>query len=309
MKFTTQVYRSKFRNGVHLYAEDYAGIIGRAVSMPTQRAKPPLGNGAGNGAGACCGCAAERTGGAVWTSAWSGAGAVVRLRTIFLGLGAGGAAAAAPSSSGTTSGSGATAGSELVVAACLPLPFDFEACFGFASSGAAAAAAAAVLAFCSCCCCALPLYKSFGTPCSSPGTPSGKTGLRSPGSFFLVSRESSKSVGSQFDRPLEQPASALDSATRTVAAIRRCERRMFYVSLGSFRRQLFATGGSNACRASARERRPGGVSPSLAIMSSHFRAATASPARQADNASISRAVWRNVAPGAAEDSSRADMSG
>ncbi len=46
------------------------------------------------------------------------------------------------------------------------------------------------------CCSRAPLYKSFGTPCSSPGTPSGKTGLRSPGSRFLVSRKSSRSVGS-----------------------------------------------------------------------------------------------------------------
>ncbi len=79
-----------------------------------------------------------------------------------------------------------------------------------------------------------PLYNSFGTPCSRPGTPSGKTGLRSPGSFFLVSRKSSRSVGSKLLRPLEQPASAPDSAIRTAAAIRRCERRMVDFSLNSF---------------------------------------------------------------------------
>src|SRR5258705_13926000 len=62
------------------------------------------------------------------------------------------------------------------------------------------------------------------------------------------------------------------------------------------RRQLFATGGSNACSASARERRLGGVSPPLAITSSHCRAAAPSLARHADSATNSRAVWRKVAP-------------
>jgi hypothetical protein len=56
------------------------------------------------------------------------------------------------------------------------------------------------------------------------------------------------------------------------------------------RRQLLATGGSNACSASARERMADGVSPSLAIISSHCRAAVVSLARQADKASNSRAV-------------------
>src|SRR5580700_9494306 len=107
----------------------------------------------------------------------------------------------------------------------------------------------------------------------------------------------------------EQPASALDSAIRTEAAIRRCERRMVDFSLNSFSRgQLFATGGSNACRASARERKEGGVSPSLAIRSSHLRAAAVSLARQADKASGSRAVWRKVACGPVEDSSRCSIS-
>ena len=45
------------------------------------------------------------------------------------------------------------------------------------------------------------------------------------------------------------------------------------------------------------ERRLGGVSPSLAIKSSHCRVAAASLARQADRASNSRAVWRKVASG------------
>src|SRR6202034_4818182 len=97
-----------------------------------------------------------------------------------------------------------------------------------------------------------------------------------------------------------QPASTPDSEIRAAAAIRRCERRMVDFSLISFfRRQLLAIGGSNACNASARVRRLDGVSPSLAIRSSHLRAAVVSLARQADNASNSRAVWRKVAPGAA----------
>src|SRR3954468_24300107 len=72
--------------------------------------------------------------------------------------------------------------------------------------------------------------------------------------------------------------------------------------------QLFATGGSRACSASARERRPGGVSPSSAIASSHLRAAVVSLLRQADSASISRAVWRKVDLGEVEASSRCCMS-
>src|SRR5712671_2766138 len=74
-------------------------------------------------------------------------------------------------------------------------------------------------------------------------------------------------------------------------------------------RQLFATGGSNACSASARERKLGGVSPSLAIRSSHCRAAAVSLARQADSASNSRAVWRKVAAGAVAGSRRDSMLG
>src|SRR4029453_2548789 len=75
------------------------------------------------------------------------------------------------------------------------------------------------------------------------------------------------------------------------------------------RYQLLATGGSKACSASARERRLGGVSPSLAIRSSHCRVAAASLARQADSASNSRAVWRKVAPGAADASRRSFILG
>src|SRR5207248_5390174 len=161
--------------------------------------------------------------------ACSGGGAVVRLRAIFFGFGGGGAAAVL-SSSGAASASGAacccSAGAVLaVVAACLPLDLDF-ACFGFGGSGVAADAEAAASAFCCSCCSRAPLYKSFGTPCSRPGTPSGNTGLRSPGSFFLVSSQSSILVGSKLENPPEQPASAPDNATRTAAAIRRCERRM-----------------------------------------------------------------------------------
>jgi hypothetical protein len=72
-----------------------------------QRWKVLLGSGAGNGAADCCAdCAGCCACGAV---AWSGGGAVVRLRTIFFGFGAGGAAGVV-SSSGTASASGAAAG-------------------------------------------------------------------------------------------------------------------------------------------------------------------------------------------------------
>ena len=224
---------------------------------------------------------------------------MVRLRAIFFGLGGDGAAGV-PSSSGAASASGAaccSAGAVLaVVAACLPLDLDF-ACFAFGGSAGAAEAAAAASAFCCSCCPRAPLYRSFGTPCSRPGTPSGNTGLRSPGSFFLLSSQSSISVGSKLDNPPEQPASAADNATRTAAAIRRCERRMVDIPITFLSppypcRQLFATDGSKACSASARERMPGGVSASLAIISSHWRAAVVSLARQADSASNSRALWR-----------------
>src|SRR5205085_9077041 len=73
--------------------------------------------------------------------------------------------------------------------------------------------------------------------------------------------------------------------------------------------QLFATGGSRACNASARERRAGGVSPSLAIMSSHCRVAVASLAFQADSASNSRALWRNAPSLPAAGSSRCSILG
>ncbi len=220
----------------------------------------------------------------------------------FLGLGRRRRRSGAASSSGAASGSGAAAGCSAgaVAVGRALLALGFRACFDFGSSGGrsgggrgrlrrSADRSAAARA---------PLYNSFGTPCSRPGTPSGKTGLRSPGSFFLVSRKSSRSVGSQLLKPPEQPASAPDSATG--------QQQRSDVASGAwsishstlFRRQLFATGGSNACSASARERRPGGVSPSLAIRSSHCRAAVVSLARQADSASSSRAVWRKVAPGA-----------
>src|SRR5258705_1165436 len=167
------------------------------------------------------------------------AGAVVRRRTIFFGLGGGGAAAVLPSSSaaaafGSGAAAGSSAGAALEVAACLLLPLVFAAWFDFGSSDGGAAAAAAAAAFCwSICSWAEPLYKFFGTPCSRPGTPSGNTGLRSPGSFFLVSSQSSRSLGSKLLMPPAQPANAPDSAIRTAAAIRRCEQRMVDFSLNS----------------------------------------------------------------------------
>jgi hypothetical protein len=70
--------------------------------------------------------------------------------------------------------------------------------------------------------------------------------LRSPGSFFLVSSQSSQSIGSKLLILFEQPAIAPDSATRTEAAIRRCRRRMVDFSFNTFSCQLLAAGGSNA---------------------------------------------------------------
>ena len=226
-----------------------------------------------------------------WLRRRSGGGAVVRRRTIFLGFGAGGAAAVLPSSSGAASASGAAAAGACAArgwrAAC-PCLWTRFCDFGSSAAERRRAARRSVLR----CCSGAPLYRSFGTPCSRPGTPSGNTGLRSPGSFFLVSRKSSRSDGSQsVCRCRSRPA------RRTA---RSGQRRRSDVASGAwsishstrFPRQLLATGGSNACSASARERRLAGVSPSLAIMSSHCRVAAASLARQADSASNSRAVWR-----------------
>src|ERR1700730_336880 len=104
-----------------------------------QRWKVLLGSGAGNGAADCC---ADCACGAV---AWSGGGAVVRLRTIFFGFGAGGAAGVV-SSSGAASASaavaGCSAGAAASVAGCLLLDLDF-ACFDFGASGGGAAGGAA----------------------------------------------------------------------------------------------------------------------------------------------------------------------
>src|SRR4051812_13137560 len=196
-----------------------------ALSMrrKAQRWKLPLGIGAGNGDADCCGCAAGCAG---WGAAASGGGAVVRRRTIFFGFGGGGAAAVEPSSSAAASPSDVAAGAGAgAVESCLLPPLDFPA-LDFGSSPACEAAAAAAAASCCCRCSTLLLYKSFGTPCSSPGTPSGNTGLRSPGSFFLVSRKSNRSVGSQLLMPLLQPPSAAHSAIRTAEAVKRGGRRM-----------------------------------------------------------------------------------
>src|SRR5436305_724564 len=263
-----------------------------------ERAKVPLGTGAGNGAADCCGCCADwadRAAGGDCAACSSEGGAVVRLRSTFFDMGAGGAAAVLPSSSAAASGSGtavaevlagscAGGGAALAAAGCLPLPLDFAACLDFGSAaGGVEAAAAAASAFCwSIRSCADPLYNSFGTPCSSPGTPSGKTALRSPGSFFLVSRKSNRSVGSQLDRPLEQPPSALESATSTVAAIRRCERRMvgfpqlmFCGSCSSSWRQAGASPAAprhaNAAMAASR-RRPQSGPATFAQPPRHWRA-------------------------------------
>src|SRR5215470_14570615 len=59
-------------------------------------------------------------------------------------------------------------------------------------------------------------------PCDTPGTPSGNTGLRSPGSFFLVLKKSpaNHSVGSSASPMLAQPPSGTISTdvTRTIRA-------------------------------------------------------------------------------------------
>ncbi len=124
----------------------------------------------------------------------------------------------------------------------------------------------------------------------------GKTALRSPGSFFLVSRKSNKSVGSILGTlKLPQPTSAPDNMASTVAAINRLTRLLFRFSVtlaSTLSTQLLAPAGSKACNASARERMLGGVCASAAIASSHCRVAVVSLLRQADSASNSRAVWR-----------------
>jgi len=115
-----------------------------------------------------------------------GGGAVVRLRAIFFGFGAGGAAAVL-SSSGAASASGAAAGCStgaVFAGSGRPCPWISTSP---ASSSAAPTAERwlprRVSAFCCSRCSCAPLYKSFGTPCSSPGTPSGNTGLRSRAAF------------------------------------------------------------------------------------------------------------------------------
>src|SRR5262245_17051585 len=59
-------------------------------------------------------------------------------------------------------------------------------------------------------------------PCATPGTPSGNTGLRSPGNFFFVLNRSpaNHSVGSSASPMLAQPPSGSMSAdvTRTMRA-------------------------------------------------------------------------------------------
>ena len=145
------------------------------------------------------------------------------------------------------------------------------------------------------CCCARPCRDPSARPARGPARRRGTPACARPAaSSWCRASRAGRSDRSCTSR--QQPASAPESATRTAAAIRRCERRMVDLSVNLVSpRQLFATGGSKACSASARERRLGGVSPSLAIRSSHCRAAVASLARKADSASNSRAVWRKVA--------------
>src|ERR1700761_1023259 len=202
--------------------------MSNAMNGGDYRVKVPPGSGAGKGCGDCCAdCAAGAAacGGGVLGS---GGGAVVRLRTIFFGLGGGGVDGCSVAAVSPSASAGAAACSAGAATGGLPLPL-FATCLGSGGGGGGCSATGGT----SCCCCA-PLYNSFGTPCSRPGTPSGKTGSRLPGSFFLVSSQSSRSVGSKLlPKPLEQPASTPENAIRTAAAIRRCGRRM--VDLSRFR--------------------------------------------------------------------------
>ena len=206
------------------------GICSLAIwGFENQRAKLPLGSGAGNGAATvaaiCCCCMTpairrrrggaaahdlrlgrrRRGGGAALLLRRRGVGSAARRLALLLVLPGPGLVCSFDLADLGSSGGGRSRSSH-----------------GRSARRAAAGAS--------------PCRRSFGTPCSRPGTPSGNTGLRSPGSFFLVSMKSIRSDGSKLDRPPPpQPASAPDSATRTVTAISRCDATLFDLSLS----QLF----------------------------------------------------------------------
>src|SRR5690348_4300465 len=62
-------------------------------------------------------------------------------------------------------------------------------------------------------------------PCVTPGTPSGNTGSRTPGNFFLVLRnERSVTLSMMLSMPSAQPASTMPRQSRTAVEIRRDKR-------------------------------------------------------------------------------------
>jgi len=115
------------------------------------------------------------------------------------------------------------------------------------------------------------------------GHTSGKTGLRSPGSFFLVSRKSSRSVGSK--------TAAHAATARQRAAERdedgRCDQtlRTAHVRFSALRNRRKQRVQRFCARAQA-----GGVFAVIGNQVSHCRVAAVSLARHADSASNSRAV-------------------
>src|ERR1017187_3301891 len=63
---------------------------------------------------------------------------------------------------------------------------------------------------------------SGGTPWLTPGTPSGNTALRSPGSFFLSLRPNTSSLSkSKFSHPTRAGASAASPTNNTIRCMRR----------------------------------------------------------------------------------------
>src|ERR1700687_6355281 len=63
---------------------------------------------------------------------------------------------------------------------------------------------------------------SGGIPCVTPGTPSGNTGRRSPGSFFFWLRPNTSNLSmSKFSQPARTGASATSPASKTMRWMRR----------------------------------------------------------------------------------------
>src|SRR6266566_4271089 len=85
---------------------------------------------------------------------------------------------------------------------------------------------------------------SFGTPCVTPGVPSGNTGLRSPGSRFLVLKksESMKLVGSKPSQPASRTPSDNAKTVRPMRAKRFMLRPSTLARAGAQRHQLLDAG-------------------------------------------------------------------